>query len=235
MKKKRILLKLSGEALAGNQTSGIAFSALEHYATEIKRAHEQKIDIAIIIGGGNIWRGKQQKQLKIRKVQADQMGMMATMINAIALYSRLESLGLSVRLMSRLSIPSICEFYNVTKAKHHIGKERIVVIGGGTSNPCFTTDSAGCLTAIELETDLFIKGSNVEGIYSDDPKENPNATCYDRLPLQQALDQDLKVMDKTALMLSLNHQLPVVVYNATKKGRLNQVLFEERGGSFLTV
>lgn len=231
---KRILLKLSGEVLGGEQRWGIAPAPLQYYVEEIAQVHKAGIAVAVIIGGGNIWRGNQAKKLGIGSVRADHMGMLATMINAVALQSALSQKGLPVRLMSRLNVQRICESYNMQKAEAHLKKGYIVIIGGGTSNPCFTTDAAAALTAIELNTDVLIKGTNVDGIYTEDPKQNPHATIFKTLTLQEVLDKQLKVMDMAAIVLCMQEQLPLIVYNATKPKRLLKLLQARKGGTFIS-
>ena len=230
---KRVLLKLSGEALAGQSGFGIAPAALVHYVREIEKVHKQGIKIAIIVGGGNIWRGKQAAQSNIPRTKADHMGMLATLINAIALDSALTHKGIPCRLMSRLPLHHFWETYSIAKASAYLRKGRIVIIGGGTSNPCATTDSAASLTAIELSMDLLVKGTKVDGVYTADPKKDPKATYYTTLSLQEALAQQLNVMDRQALALCLEQRLPIAVYNATKPDQLLQIL-AGKGGTLLT-
>ena len=230
---KKILLKLSGEALAGHQSFGIAPDLLTHYTKEISKAYRSGITIAIVIGGGNIWRGEKSKTLGIERVPADYMGMLATMINSLALHNALTQQGIPTRLMSQVPMQSICEAYSRAKALQYLQKNYIVIIGAGLGKPYFTTDTAASLSAIELGVDVLVKGTNVDGIYSADPKKNKQATRYTELNIEQVLQKKLQIMDMTALTLCTEQHLPIIVYNATKKDRLMQVLTKKELGTFI--
>ncbi|MGB0356691.1 MAG: UMP kinase [Cytophagales bacterium] len=235
MKYKSILLKLSGEVLAGEQgsTSTISPRRLQHYVDEIQAAHRAGLQIAVVIGGGNIWRGDQAETLGVGIVDADHMGMLATMINAIAIAASLEKRGIPTALMSRLPIHPICEHYSKQKARHHLKKGRVVIVGGGTSNPSFTTDSAASLTAIELGIDLLLKGTKVDFVYKKDPLKHVDAIPFKTLSLASAIEQKLGVMDLTALTLCQAHQLPIIVYNATKPNQLLKTLKTRETGTLI--
>ncbi len=235
MEYKRILLKLSGEILAGDKRFGFDHLSLKHYVEEIKKVYQAGVQVAVIVGAGNIWRGIQGSKLAIDAVKADHMGMLATMINSVALQSMLAKEGIPVCLMSRLNMTRICEGYSATKAVCHLEKGRVVIVGGGTSNPCFTTDSAAALTAIEVGADVFVKGTKVDGVYAQDPVVNPEATFYGSLSLKKALKEGLAVMDMTAMRLCIDNALSAIVYNATKKNQLLKVLIQKKGGTFLHV
>ena len=233
MRYQRILVKLSGEVLAGKERYGIAPEALTHYVDELAKVYAAGAEMAVVIGGGNLWRGAYGSRIGLDVVHGDQMGMLATMINAIALCDRLEKRSIPVCLMSRLNLHRICEFYNVKKARHHLSKGRMLVIGGGTSNPGFTTDSAGSLTAIELGADLLVKGTNVDGFYTADPAKDPNAKRYASISFQEALDKRLGAMDMTALQLCKDHALPAVLYDASQPDHLLKIVQGEKIGTFL--
>ncbi len=230
---KRILLKLSGEVLAGNKKMGFEDESLRIYTEEIGQLHSEGTQVIVIIGGGNLWRGNQAHSLSLGLVAADYMGMLATMINAVALRERLKRSGIPVRLMSRLNLDRICERYSVAKALHHLGKGKVLIIGGGTGNPCFTTDSAAALAGVELEATLLVKGTKVNGIYGSDPHKDANAIFHPELTIKEALDRNLAVLDKTALLLCLENRLPIAIYNASKPGNLQRFLREKEGGSYL--
>ncbi len=235
MKYKRILLKLSGEALANKKGNNIALAPLLHYAEEIKKVHANGHQIAVVIGGGNIYRGKEGKHIRLGSPHTDHMGMLASMFNAIALSATLTKAGIPAILMSRLPMHHIATTYHPTKALDWLTKGHIIVIGGGIGVPCFsfTTDSAGALVAVELGAEVLIKGTYIDGVYEEDPKKNPNATYYDKLSLQHALEKRLKVLDSAAMELCLEHRLPIFVYNATKKDRLLNITTQGTGGTLL--
>lgn len=235
MKYKSILLKLSGEVLAGDgkERGSIAPTALQHYVAEIQRAHEAGLQVAVVIGGGNIWRGDRAGLLGVDVVDADHMGMLATMINAIAIASSLAKKEVPVALMSRLPMHPICEHYSKQKARHHLQRKRVVIVGGGTSNPAFTTDSAASLTAVELGIGMLLKGTKVDFVYEKDPVKHADAVPFKTLSLASAIDQRLGVMDLTALTLCQTHQIPIIVYNATKPHQLLKVLTTRESGTLL--
>ncbi len=230
--KKNIVLKLSGEILAGKNQKGIDATALAHYMQEIKTIDLEKYHLAIVIGGGNLYRGKEGKELGLDKINSDHMGMLATAINGIALSVALEKNSIPSKHLTRLPIAPMVMAYNPIHARK-LMQDHVLVISGGTGVPCFTSDSAGALTAIELGVDLLIKGTNVDGVYATDPKKNPKATYYSHLFLQEALDKKLGVLDTTAMMLCIEHNIPIAVYNAKKKNRLKAIITEGKEGTFL--
>ena len=201
MKYKRILLKLSGEALIGNKTFGIDHERLSQYSLEILELTKLGVEVAIVIGGGNIFRGIQAEESGIDRVQGDHMGMLATMINALALQSSLESKGATTRLMSAIKMEQISEAFIRRKAVRHLEKGRVVIFGAGTGNPYFTTDSAASLRAVEIEADVILKGTRVDGVYSEDPEKNPEAKKYSTITFTEAYEKELQIMDMTAFTL----------------------------------
>ena len=211
MKYKRILLKLSGEALMGEKQFGIDNKRLMQYAKDIQEISEMNVEIGIVIGGGNIFRGVQAEKGGMDRTQGDYMGMLATMINSMALQSALESIGLITRLQSAIEMKQIAEPYIKRKAVRHLEKGRIVIFGAGTGNPFFTTDSAASLRAVEIESDVILKGTRVDGVYDSDPEKNSNAQKFDTLTFDQAYDKQLKIMDMTAFTLCKENEIPVVV------------------------
>jgi uridylate kinase len=234
MKYKRILLKLSGEALMGKQNYGIDPERLQDYAQEIKLAAEAGAQIAIVIGGGNIFRGLQGMSQGMDRVQGDYMGMLATVINSMALQSTLKSLGLKASLLSGVYIDRVAESMSGPKAIELLEQGHVVVIGGGTGNPFFTTDTASALRAIEINADVILKGTRVDGIYTADPEKNPNAVKYSHLTFDQAYKDQLKVMDLTAFTLCSENNLPIVVFDMNIKGNLLKVLNGEAIGTIVT-
>lgn len=211
MKYKRILLKLSGESLMGSKQYGIDPERLEQYTSEIKKVIELGVEVAIVIGGGNIFRGVQAESSGIDRVQGDYMGMLATVINAMALQSALEKAGMYTRLMSGIKMEQVCEPFIKRRAVRHLEKGRIVIFGAGIGNPYFTTDSTASLRAIEVQADVVLKGTRVDGVYSADPEKDPSATKYDTLTFQQAYEQGLSIMDMTAFTLCQENNLPIIV------------------------
>ncbi len=233
MKFKRILLKLSGEALMGAKKYGIDPTRLEQYTQEIREVKETGVELAIVIGGGNIFRGIQAEQSGIDRVQGDYMGMLATVINAMALQGSLESAGLYTRLMSGIKIDQVCEQFIRRRAIRHLEKGRIVIFGAGTGNPYFTTDSAASLRAIEIEADVVLKGTRVDGIYSEDPEKNPNATRYSDLSYDTVIQKGLNVMDMTAFTLCQENKLPIIVFDMNKPGNLLKLLMGKKIGTLV--
>jgi uridylate kinase len=233
MKFKRILLKLSGEALMGEQKFGIDSSRLNMYAEEIKKVVSQKIQVAIVIGGGNIFRGIQAEKSGIDRVQGDYMGMMATLINGMALQSALEKHGMYTRLMSGIRVDQVCEPFIRRRAVRHLEKGRVVIFGAGTGNPYFTTDSAASLRAIEIEADVVLKGTRVDGVYTADPEKDPTALRYATISFQEVFEKDLKVMDMTAFTLCKENDLPIIVFDMNKPDNLLKVLQGEEVGTFI--
>jgi uridylate kinase len=234
MKFKRVLLKLSGEALMGKQNYGIDPERLRDYADEIKLAVEAGAQIAIVIGGGNIFRGLQGMSQGMDRVQGDYMGMLATVINSMALQSTLKSLGLKASLLSGVYIDRVAESMSGPKAIELLEQGHVVVIGGGTGNPFFTTDTASALRAVEINADVILKGTRVDGIYTADPEKDPNAVKYAHLTFDQAYKDQLKVMDLTAFTLCSENNLPIVVFDMNIKGNLLKVLNGEPIGTIVT-
>ena len=225
MKYKRILLKLSGEALLGSKSYGIDPDVLEQYAQEIKKVHELGVEIAIVIGGGNIFRGVQGVEGGMDdRAQADYMGMLATVINAMALQGALEKHGLYTRLLSAIKMEQIAEPFIRRRAIRHLEKGRIVIFGAGTGNPYFTTDTAASLRSVEIEADVLLKGTRVDGIYSADPEKDSSAVRYNNITFTEAIQRQLKVMDMTAFTLCQENQLPIVVFDMNKTDNLVNLL-----------
>ncbi|EMH51717.1 UMP kinase [Helicobacter pylori HP250ASi] len=230
IKNKRILVKFSGEALAGDNQFGIDIHVLDHIAKEIRSLVENDIEVGIVIGGGNIIRGVSAAQGGIiRRTSGDYMGMLATVINAVAMQEALEHIGLDTRVQSAIEIKEICESYIYRKAIRHLEKGRVVIFGAGTGNPFFTTDTAATLRAIEIGSDLIIKATKVDGIYDKDPNKFKDAKKLDTLSYNDALIEDIEVMDDTAISLAKDNKLPIVVCNMFKKGNLLQVIKHQQG------
>ena len=228
---KRILLKLSGEALMGNRQYGIDPQRLSEYANEIKETVTQGIQVAIVIGGGNIFRGVAGASNGMDRVQGDHMGMLATVINGLALQSALENNGVATRLQSAIKINEVAEPFIRRRALRHLEKGRVVIFGGGTGNPYFTTDSAAVLRAIEIEADVILKGTRVDGIYSSDPEKDASASKYNDISFDDVLKKGLKVMDTTAFTLSQENELPIIVFDMNKKGNLKKIISGEPIGT----
>ena len=228
---KRVLLKLSGEALMGSRQYGIDPLRLSEYANDIKEALAEGIQIAIVIGGGNIFRGVAAASNGIDRVQGDHMGMLATVINGLALQSALENEGVPTRLQSAIKINEVAEPFIRRKAMRHLEKGRVVIFGGGTGNPYFTTDSAAVLRAIEIEADVILKGTRVDGIYTADPEKDTSASKYRSISFDDVLKKGLKVMDTTAFTLSQENELPIIVFDMNKKGNLIKILSGEEIGT----
>ncbi|GAA7332105.1 uridylate kinase [Helicobacter pylori] len=230
IKNRRVLVKFSGEALAGDNQFGIDIHVLDHIAKEIKSLVENDIEVGIVIGGGNIIRGVSAAQGGIiRRTSGDYMGMLATVINAVAMQEALEHIGLDTRVQSAIEIKEICESYIYRKAIRHLEKGRVVIFGAGTGNPFFTTDTAATLRAIEIGSDLIIKATKVDGIYDKDPHKFKDAKKLDTLSYNDALIGDIEVMDDTAISLAKDNKLPIVVCNMFKKGNLLQVIKHQQG------
>ena len=232
---KRILLKLSGEALMGSQQYGIDPSRLKAYAQDIKAAVDSGIQVALVIGGGNIFRGVSGVSGGMDRVQGDYMGMLATVINGLALQSALENEGIQTRLQSAIKMNEIAEPFIRRRAVRHLEKGRVVIFGGGTGNPYFTTDSAAVLRAIEIEADVILKGTRVDGIYDKDPEKTDSAKKFDTITFDEAYNKNLKVMDMTAFTLCKENELPVIVFNMNKTGNLKKVVKGEEIGTLVTV
>lgn len=227
----RILLKLSGEALMGNRQYGIDPERLAAYANEIKEVVDKGIQIAIVIGGGNIFRGVAGASTGMDRVQGDHMGMLATVINGLALQSALEDAGIQTRLQSAIRIDEVAEPFIRRRAIRHLEKNRVVIFGGGTGNPYFTTDSAAVLRAIEINADVILKGTRVDGIYTSDPEKNKEAVKFDFITFEDVLRKGLKVMDTTAFTLSQENKLPIIVFDMNKTGNLLKVVSGESVGT----
>lgn len=235
MKYKRVLLKLSGESLMGNQQYGIDHEVLKHYSEEIKNVVNEGIEMAIVIGGGNIFRGFQSKDSAIDRVQGDYMGMLATVINSLALQSSLEHIDIQTRLLTAIKMEQIAEPYIKRRAVRHLEKGRVVIFGAGTGNPYFTTDTAASLRAIEIDADVILKGTRVDGVYSDDPEKVSDAVKYDTVSFDEVYDKGLKVMDMTAFTLCKENKLPIIVFDMNKPGNLSKVLKGEPEGTLVSV
>lgn len=231
MKYQRILLKLSGEALMGDKQFGIDNSRLVQYAQEIKAVWEKGVEVAIVIGGGNIFRGVQAEQGGMERTQGDYMGMLATMINSMALQSALESAGVPTRLQSAIEMKQICEPFIKRRAVRHLEKNRVVIFGSGTGNPFFTTDTAASLRAIEIEADVVLKGTRVDGIYTADPEKDPNAIKYDTVTFNEVYEKGLNVMDMTAFTLCNENKLPIIIFDMNKGGNLLKLVSGENIGT----
>jgi len=233
MKYKRILLKLSGEALMGNKDFGIDHERLHSYANQIKEVVEAGVEVAIVIGGGNIFRGVQSDNSAIDRVQGDYMGMLATMINAMALQSAVDGVGLYTRLLSAIKMEQIAEPFIRRRAVRHLEKRRVVIFGAGTGNPYFTTDTAASLRAIEISADVILKGTRVDGIYTSDPEKNPDAERYSTISFKEVMDKGLNVMDMTAFTLCHENKLPIIVFDMNKPGNLMEVIKGEEIGTLV--
>ncbi|TVR14007.1 MAG: UMP kinase [Balneolaceae bacterium] len=225
---KRILLKLSGEALLGEQGHGIDADMLAHYANEIKSVQQSGAEVSIVIGGGNIFRGVRGATKGMDRVQGDYMGMLATMINSMALQDALERKGIHTRLMSAIRMEEIAEPYIRRRAIRHLEKSRVIIFGAGTGNPYFTTDTAASLRAIEIEADVILKGTRVDGIYDSDPEKNPNAKKYDTITGDEVLNKRLNVMDLTAFTLCRDNKTPIIVFNVNDPGNLMKVVNKDK-------
>jgi uridylate kinase len=231
MKYKRILLKLSGEALMGNRSYGIDNERLKEYAAEIKQVVATGCEVAIVIGGGNIFRGLAGAAKGMDRVQGDYMGMLATVINSMALQSALELIGVATRLQSAIKMEQICEPFIRRRAVRHLEKGRVVIFGAGTGNPYFTTDTAATLRAIEIEADVLLKGTRVDGIYTADPEKDPTAVKYKTITFVEVYEKDLNVMDMTAFTLCKDNKLPLIVFDMNSKGNLKRVMNGEEVGT----
>ncbi len=230
---KRILLKLSGEALAGEDGYGINSEMLERYAEEIKEARDMGAQIALVIGGGNIFRGMSEAAANMDRVQADYMGMLATVINSLAFQDALERKGVFTRLQTAIKMEQIAEKFIRRRAIRHLEKGRVVIFGAGTGNPYFTTDTAASLRAIEIEADIIVKGTRVDGIYDSDPEKNSNAHFFDDISYLDVIRKNLRVMDMTAITLCSENSLPIVVMNMNQKGNFTKLLRGEKIGSLV--
>lgn len=233
MRYKRVLLKLSGEALMGNKGFGIDNGRLAAYAKEIKEVYDQGVQLGIVIGGGNIFRGIQAEEGGMERTQGDYMGMLATMINSMALQAALEKLDISTRLQSAIEMKEIAEPFIRRRAVRHLELGRVVIFGAGTGNPYFTTDTAASLRAVEIDADVILKGTRVDGIYTADPEKDPEATKFDKLTFNEVFDKGLSVMDMTAFTLCNENKLPIVVFDMNTPGNLKKVLEGESVGTLV--
>lgn len=235
MKYKRIVLKLSGEALQGaSKNTNIDPAVLEQYCEEIKALRNKGVEVAIVIGGGNIFRGGQADKLGIDRVQGDYMGMLATVVNGMALQSALERHGMYTRLMSGIKMEQVCEPFIRRRAIRHLEKGRIVIFGAGIGNPYFTTDSTASLRAIEVQADVVLKGTRVDGVYTKDPEKFSDAVRYSKLSFQEAYEKNLNIMDMTAFTLCMENKLPIIVFDMNKKGNLMKVVEGEEAGTLIS-
>ena len=228
---KRVLLKLSGEALLGERSYGIDPKRIAQYAKEIKTVTELGLEVAVVIGGGNIFRGVSAASNGIDRVQGDYMGMLATVINGMALQSALEEENVQTRLQTAIKIEAVAEPYIKRKAVRHLEKKRVVIFGGGTGNPFFTTDSAAVLRAIEISADVILNGTSVNGVYDSDPEKNKNAIKFDAISFQDVINKNLKIMDSTAFTLSQENNLPIIVFNMNKAGNLLKLINGDKIGT----
>ncbi|MEJ7557164.1 MAG: UMP kinase [Pedobacter sp.] len=233
MKYKRILLKLSGESLMGDKQYGIDNEMVRKYAEDIKAVHDKGLEIAIVIGGGNIFRGLSAEKSGMDRAQADYMGMLATVINSMALQDALEKVGLKTRLLTAIKMEQICEPFIRRRAVRHLEKGRIVIFGAGTGNPYFTTDSAAALRAIEIKADVVLKGTRVDGIYTADPEKDPLATKYSEISFKEVYSKSLNVMDMTAFTLCEENKLPIIVFDMNKSGNFMKIANGEAIGTLV--
>ena len=231
---RRILLKISGEMLAGNQSYGINADVLTTLAEEIRDVVRMDVEVALVIGGGNIFRGMAATDSGMERASADYMGMLATMLNALALQNVLEKTGLSTRVLSAIEMRQLVESYIRRRAIRHLEKKRVVIFAAGTGNPYFTTDTAAALRAMEIKADVILKGTKVNGIYDSDPLRNPSATMYETLSFLSVLNKSLQVMDATAMTLCMDNGLPLIVFNLTEPGNLKRVVLGEKMGTLVT-
>ncbi|HPQ20554.1 MAG TPA: UMP kinase [Saprospiraceae bacterium] len=233
IKYKRVLIKLSGESLMGDQKFGITSERLMHYAHEIKSVADLGAEIAIVIGGGNIYRGLSAESSGIERVQGDYMGMLATCINGMALQSAMEGIGLYTRLISAIDMRQIAEPYIRRRANRHLEKRRIVIFSAGTGSPYFTTDSAAALRANEISADVLLKGTRVDGVYSSDPEKDPNAEKYDSISFSKVISQGLNVMDMTAFTMCKENNMPIIVFDINTPGNLKKIVLGEHIGTLV--
>ena len=234
-KYKRVLLKLSGEALIGTERTGDPFNPkiIEQYANEIKEVVALGVEVAIVIGGGNIYRGMNEADSGIERAHGDYMGMLATVINAMAIQAMLEKIGVYTRLQSAINMEQVAEPYIRRKALRHLEKGRVVIFGAGTGNPYFTTDTAGSLRAIEMKADVILKGTRVDGVYDSDPEKNPNAVKFEKISFQDCISRNLKVMDMTAFTLCMENKLPIIVFDMNQPGNLMKLVKGEAVGTLV--
>jgi uridylate kinase len=231
---KRILLKLSGESLMGDDNFGMDTKVISQYARDIKEITNLGVQVAVVIGGGNIYRGMNEAETGIERAHGDYMGMLATVINGMALQASLEKIGVYTRLQSAIKMEQIAEPYIRRRAIRHLEKGRVVIFGAGTGNPYFTTDTAGSLRAIEINADVILKGTRVDGIYTADPEKDPSATKYEQISFQECLSKNLRVMDMTAFTLCMENKLPIIVFDMNRPDNLKRVVAGEQVGTIVT-
>lgn len=231
---KRVLLKLSGESLMGDNAFGLDPKVLAQYAAEIKSIVAEGVEVAIVIGGGNIYRGMNEADTGIERAQGDYMGMLATVINGMAIQSAMEKAGVYTRLQSAIKMEAVAEPYIRRRAMRHLEKGRVVIFGAGTGNPYFTTDTAGSLRAIEIKAEVILKGTRVDGIYTADPEKDPSATKYEQISYQECISKNLKVMDMTAFTLCMENNLPIIVFDMNTPGNLKKVVMGEQVGTLVS-
>ncbi len=232
---KRILLKLSGEALLGKKEFGVDYQVLHQICEEIQTIRDLGIEIVVVIGAGNIWRGSENADSGIDRVPSDYIGMMGTLMNSVALQANLEKMGIYTRVASALDIPSVAEPYIRRRVMRHLEKGRVVICGAGTGNPYFTTDSAAALRSLELECDVLIKATNVDGVYDDDPRKNPDAKRYSEVSFEEVLEKNLRVMDATAIAQCRDNQMPIIVCKLMEPGNIARVIKGEDVGTRIKV
>jgi uridylate kinase len=230
---KRILLKLSGESLMGENSFGLDPSVISRYAQEIKTIVDMGVEVAVVIGGGNIYRGMNESETGIERAHGDYMGMLATVINGMAMQAMLEKLNVFTRLQSAIKMEQVAEPYIRRRAIRHLEKGRVVIFGAGTGNPYFTTDTAGSLRAVEINADVILKGTRVNGIYTADPEKDPTATKFDTISYKECMDRNLKVMDMTAFTLCMENSIPIIVFDMNEKGNLTRVVLGEKVGTLV--
>lgn len=233
IKFKRVLLKLSGESLMGNQGFGISADVLDFFANEVKKVHDVGVELGIVIGGGNIYRGLSASNQGIHRATGDQMGMLATMINSLALQNAIEKKGIHTRLMSAIKMEEIAEPYIRRRAIRHLEKGRVVILGAGTGHPYFSTDTAASLRAVEIGADVIVKGTRVDGVYDSDPEKNPGAVKYDKISYLDILKNNLRIMDLTAVSLCQENNLPMMVFNMDVPGNLLKLVMGEEVGTYI--
>jgi len=233
-KYKRILLKLSGESLMGDKNFGLDPAVISQFATDIRQITDMGVQVALVIGGGNIYRGMNEAETGIERAQGDYMGMLATVINGMAVQSGLEKAGVYTRLQSAIQMEQIAEPYIRRRAIRHLEKGRVVIFGAGTGNPYFTTDTAGSLRAIEIGADVILKGTRVDGIYSADPEKDPTATRFDKISFADCISKKLNVMDMTAFTLCMENNLPIIVFNMNQPGNLMRVVTGDKVGTLVS-
>ncbi|MBM3444842.1 MAG: UMP kinase [Bacteroidetes bacterium] len=230
---KRVLLKLSGESLMGDSNYGIDPNMVAYYASEIKSIVDLGVEVAIVIGGGNIYRGMNESETGIERAHGDYMGMLATVINGMAIQAMLEKVGMYTRLLSAIKMEQVAEPYIRRRAIRHLEKNRVVIFGAGTGNPYFTTDTAGSLRAIEIEADVILKGTRVNGIYTADPEKDPSATRFETITFKECIEKNLKIMDMTAFTLCMENNLPIIVFDMNQKGNLVKLVCGDAIGTLV--